>query len=170
MAAKHDLEIKQLDISNAYLQGNLDEEIYMEIPEGMNVRGEKALLLKKGLYGLKQSGRIWNRTFKAFIMSKGFTPISCDNCVFVNKNRSILSIYVDDILVFAKGVERTDTIRKLISQDFKTKDLGPVSSILGIRITRDRPRRTITLGPIRIYQKVFEEVRSGRMQISNYPY
>ena len=84
MAAKHDLEIHQLDISNAYLQGNLDEEIYMEILEGMNVKGSKALLLKKGLYGLKQSGRIWNKRFKAFIMSKRFTPISCDNCVFIN--------------------------------------------------------------------------------------
>lgn len=73
------LEILQLDISNAYLQGNLTEEIYMEVPEGLNTDEDKALLLKKSLYGLKQSGRIWNQRFKEFISSIGFSSIPADN-------------------------------------------------------------------------------------------
>ena len=71
------LEAHQMDVANAYLEGELEEKIYMEIPEGMDIPDpeDKCLLVKKGLYGLKQSGRIWSRKFRKYLISIGFKPI-----------------------------------------------------------------------------------------------
>ena len=147
IAAELDLEIQQADVSNAYLIGELTEEIYMEIPEGLEVKGhEKAILLKKGLYGLKQSGRIWNQRFKKFVISIGFNVIPADNCVFYHPvSKVIIAIYVDDILYFGQQNSDIKAVKILISEEFKVRNMGEPRSILGIRITRDRAKRTITM-------------------------
>lgn len=136
-----------MDIPNAYVRSDLEEEIYMEIPEGYELPAyiksseSMALLLQKGLYGLKQAGRNWNAKFKAFLISIGFVALTADNCVFVDHKRHIIiALYVDDTLIFAKETSTMLAIKKQLKDAFNAKDLGPASYILGIRIRRDENR------------------------------
>lgn len=140
------LQIHQMDVPNAYLRSDLEEEIYMEIPEGyelsanVNPKG-MALLLQKGLYGLKQAGRNWNAEFKAFLIFIGFVALTADNCVFVDHKRHvIIALYVDDTLIFAKKSSTMSAVKQQLKDKFSAKDLGPASYVLGIRIRRDENR------------------------------
>ena len=93
--------------------------------------------LIKGIPGLKQSGRVWNRTLAAFFETLGFLSISADHSVFVNKDRSIIiAVYVDDMLIFS--VKKTDTkgIKTAIRNRFDIKDLGLARNVLGMEIER----------------------------------
>ena len=148
MTALLDLEAHQMDISNAYLEGELDVKIYMEIPEGIDVPDpeNKALLLQKGLYGLKQSGRIWNRKFRRYLARIGFVPIPADTCVFINSQSGvIISVYVDDLLIFSSKISCINAVKKQLKQEYKVRDLGEVDQILGVRVQRNRQTRTLTL-------------------------
>lgn len=148
ITAQLDLEVHQMNVSNAYLEGELDVEIYMEIPEGMDVsdRENKALLVQKGLYGLKQSGRIWNQKFKKYLISIGFIPIPADSCVFINPQTGvIISVHVDDLLIFSSKISHINAVKKQLKQEYKMKDLGEVDHILGMRVRQNRQARTLTL-------------------------
>lgn len=118
----------------------------------------KALLLLKGLYGLKQSGRIWNRKFTTYLKSIGFHPIVSDSCVFRNPQTSVMiALYVDDLLIFSKKKESITEVKKLLRKEFSMKDLGPVDYILGMRVIRDREQRTLTLDQSLYINKFFSE-------------
>lgn len=108
-AAYHNLLVHQMDVPNAYLKGDLQEDIYMEISQGLNVPpGYESYVLKlnKGLYGLKQSGREWNKKITAFLIANGFVVLTGDSCVFVNHiTHTIIGLYVDDLLIFAKTMK-----------------------------------------------------------------
>ena len=87
LAASLDLEIEQLDVKTAFLHGDLEEEIYMEQPEGFEARGKEDLVcsLRKSLYGLKQAPRQWYKKFDAFMEANGYCKTTPDHCVFVKK-------------------------------------------------------------------------------------
>jgi reverse transcriptase-like protein len=87
LAASLDLEIEQLDVKTAFLHGDLNEDIYMEQPEGFKVKGKENYVckLKKSLYGLKQAPRQWYRKFDSFMGEQGFKKTSCDHCVFLKR-------------------------------------------------------------------------------------
>lgn len=112
IAASKNLEIAQF-VQTAFLYGTLDEEIYMEIPEGINMdketREEQVCRLVKSLYGLKQSPRCWNQKFSSFLQEFRFQETSADKCIFVgevNGETVYLALFVDDGLVIGrmKGV------------------------------------------------------------------
>lgn len=138
-----------MDVPNAYLKGELEEEIYMEAPEGLILPlGQEhwVLRLKKGLYGLKQSGREWNKKISKFLHSIGYTTISGDNCVFFNPvTRVIIGLYVDDLLIFSKSKTAIKEVKTLLNNEYKMKDLGPAQYVLGIRIRQDLEGKRITL-------------------------
>lgn len=83
MVVHYDLELEQLDVKTAFLHGNLEERILMEQPEGYK-KGNKVCLLRRSLYGLKQSPRQWNRRFDEFMVSKGFERSLYDTCAYFN--------------------------------------------------------------------------------------
>ena len=99
------LEVEQLDVKTAFLHGDLEEEIYMQQPEGFVKRGKEHLVcrLKKSLYGLKQAPRQWYRKFDSFMTDQGYHKTQADHCVFVKKFEGadflILLMYVDDMLI-----------------------------------------------------------------------
>ena len=99
-AVQHDFLIHQINVETAFLNGKLDEEIYMKQPEGYVKPGEGHLVckLEKCLYGLKQSSRCWNKAFKKSVEKLGFTQASADPCVFIRKKDTltIIAIHVDD--------------------------------------------------------------------------
>ena len=107
-------EVEQLDVKTAFLHGDLEEEIYMQQPEGFEVKGKENLVckLKKSLYGLKQAPRQWYKKFDSFMMSHGYNRTSSDHCVFTRKFSNddfiILLLYVDDMLIIGHDSSKID--------------------------------------------------------------
>ena len=122
----------QVDVSTAYLHAKLDDEVYMEAIPGYPLPPGKVYRLLKALYGLPQSGRIWNKTFERFIKSLGFVNIREDVCIFILAREgrvvAILALYVDDFLI---GTDSDDTEAWLIKEITKVFKLTqqPIYSI-----------------------------------------
>ena len=160
LVVKEDLYIEQLDVKTAILNGTLDEEIYMEQPEGYEVKGKKDMvcLLKKSLYGLKQSPRQWNKRFDGFMKQQGFRQSPYDQCVYFSgsevTSRVYLLLYVDDMLAISKNMEVIKDLKARLSSEFDMKDLGPATRILEMDIVRDRRAGTLKLSQGKYLEKV----------------
>ena len=162
LAASLDLEIEQLDVKTAFLHGDLQEEIYMQQPEGFKVKGKEDYVckLKKSLYGLKQAPRQWYRKFDSFMGEQGFKKTAMDHCVFqkrfANNDFIILLLYVDDILIVGQNVDRIVSLKQQLSKKFSMKELGPAKNILGMKIVRDRMARKLWLSQEAYIHKVVQ--------------
>jgi hypothetical protein len=105
-----DFEVEQMDVKKTFLHGDLEEEIYMKQPEGFVVKGKKELVckLKKSLYGLKQSPRMWYQKFDTYMLGLGFTRSKEDHCVYfklIGDHLIYLVLYVDDMLLIGNNKE-----------------------------------------------------------------
>ena len=141
IAAIHNLEIHQMDVKTAFLNGDLDEEIYMEQPEGFIVPGQekKVCRLVKSLYGLKQAPKQWHEKFDSVMMTNEFKINECDKCVYVKNTEHgsvIICLYVDDMLIMGSNNEVLKTTKKMFNNKFNMKDLGVADVILGIKISK----------------------------------
>ena len=151
MAAAMDLKIEQLDVKTTFLHGDLEEEIYMEQPEGFEVAGKEHLIcrLNKSLYGLKQAPRQWYNKFESFMTNLGYHKAQADQCVFMKRyvegDFIIPLLYVDDMLIVGNSTNRIALLKKTLSKSFAMKDLGPAKQILGIKIYRDRSEKKLWL-------------------------
>jgi transposase InsO family protein len=150
LAAKHDWEIEQVDFTTAFLNGNLDEEIFMEIPEGYNNDNYtgKVLKLQKSLYGLKQAPRQWNIALDQNLAKLGFQRLVTDEAIYIKCDHTsfiIITIYVDDMLIFGTSPQLINQFINDMNSKFKLKRLGPVNYIIGIKVERDRVKKTISL-------------------------
>ena len=140
LATTLDLEVEQMDVKTAFLHGNLEEEIYMEQPEGFKVQGKEnhVCRLKKSLYGLKQAPRQRYKKFESVMSEQSYKKTTSDHCVFVRKFADgdfiIWLLYVDDILIVGKDFSKIDRLKKQLSSSFAMKDLGPAKQIFGISI------------------------------------
>jgi hypothetical protein len=118
LAASLDLKIEHMDVKTAFLHGDLEEEIYMEQPEGFKVIGKEDYVcqLKKSLYGLKQAPRQWYKKFESVMDEQGYRNTTSDHCVFVQKFSDgdfiILLLYVDDMLIVGMNFSRIDRLKK----------------------------------------------------------
>lgn len=151
IAAALNLEINQLDVPSAFVRAELEEEVYMEMPEGYSEPG-KVLRLDRSLYGLKQSPRNWNRLLSSFVVrTLGWTATVSDPCLFTKRSRSgrpmLLFVFVDDMQAFydARDLSEWNESKRGLEQRFETKDLGESKWMLGMRITRNRAANTIKL-------------------------
>lgn len=146
-----DMELQQMDVKTAFLHGYLDEDIYMEQPEGYvdEQFPEKVCLIKRSLYGLRQSPRQWNTRFDEFISSHGYTRSEYDICVYFKEYEEdsyiYLLLYVDDILIVSKSKDQVAELKRLLGSEFEMKDLGEAKKILGMEITRDRVKGILTI-------------------------
>ena len=138
------MELQQMDVKTAFLHGLLDETIYMDKPEGFvdKKNPQKVCLLKRSLYGLKQSPRQWNRRFDDFVRAQGYTRSEYDQCVYFKKNSLgvyvYMLLYVDDILIASADKIQVDRLKKVLSSEFEMKDLGDAKKILVMEIHRNR--------------------------------
>jgi hypothetical protein len=142
MAALENWVVSGLDVRNAYLYGKLDEEIYMEQPEGFKTPGSesKVLRLLRALYGLKQAGLAWWRALKASMESLGFTCLNSDAGIFIFRNKDsfvIAVIYVDDALFCGPLKALVMQLKEKFMKIWETRDLGDVTEFLRMRIRRD---------------------------------
>jgi hypothetical protein len=144
LAVEKDWEIRQIDVKTAYLNGDLDEEIFMEPPEGLNIPDGMVLRLCKAIYGLRQAGRQWYLKLKSVLIEMGFTQVIHDPHTFVCRRQEggttqvlIVPIYVDDLLpVGDKAL--ADRFEAEIAKHFDVTIIGDASYFLGIRVQRER--------------------------------
>lgn len=138
MAGKLKLHVNQFDVKTAFLNGTLDEEIYMKQPEGFE-SGTQVWRLRKSLYGLKQAARAWNQLLKSSLSSCGFIQSDADECLFVKRTAtsiSIIACHVDDFIHASSSLELIRETAEQLKKFFELKDLGPVKKFLGVNITR----------------------------------
>ncbi|RVW84320.1 Copia protein [Vitis vinifera] len=144
LAVNQDWCLQQLDIKNAFLNGDLEEEVYMEIPPGFeeSMAKNQVCKLQKSLYGLKQSPRAWFDRFTKAVLKLGYKQGQADHTLFVKKSHAgkmaILIVYVDYIILFGNDMEELQKLKKYLSEEFEVKDLGNLKYFLGMEVARSR--------------------------------
>jgi hypothetical protein len=150
LAATIDLEIEKMDVKTTFLHGNLEEEIYMKHPEGFAIEGKKEMVhkLKRSLYDLKKSPRMWNQKFDTYILFFGFVRSKDDHYVYSKKEGDhfiYVTLYVDDMLLLGNNMDATREVKMKLSSKFDMKDLNVANFIMGMEIKRDHEVRKIWL-------------------------
>ena len=141
-AVSNDMFIHQMDVVTAFLNGELEEEIYMTQPEGFAKKGSEHLVcrLKKSIYGLKQAPRCWNAVLDDFLKYHEFRQSGADQCIYVRERagvKTIVAVYVDDLVIVSSSECDLKSVKQFLGNRFKMKNLGDLQYILGISVTRD---------------------------------
>ena len=150
IAATFDLEVEQMDVKTTFLHGDLEEEIYMKQPEGFIVKGKNELVckLKKSLYGLNQSPRMWYKKFDTYIVGLGFVRSKDDHYVYSKQfgdHFINIVLYVDDMFLIENNKDVIKEVKSQLSSKFDIKDLCDTNFILGMEIRRDHANKMISL-------------------------
>ena len=165
IANQHDLEVHQMDVCSAFLNGNLDEDIYMAQPEGYVDQNNPNLVckLKKSIYGLKQAARCWNDVLHEYLLSDGYKRSDADPCVYtkiIKKNGRnvimLIAVYVDDTILASNDKDVLSTEKEKLSERFEMDDRGEIHYLLGMRIQRDRNSKILTIDQSLYLEKVLD--------------
>ena len=167
LAAQQNMKVHQMDVKTAYLNADIDCEIYVQQPEGFiktNKEGEKLVCkLNKSLYGLKQSGRNWNNVLDKFLIDQNFIQSRADPCLYTKFEGNcvtVILIWVDDLIIAASNDDVLCAIKETLKNKFKMKDIGQLSWFLGIEFNFDSD------GTIKMSQKKFCEKVLERFHMS----
>lgn len=162
--------VRHFDIKTAFLNGNLNEEIYMRQPTGFK-NGDKVFKLHKSLYGLKQAARVWNQTLHEELINNGCNQSDVDKCLYilkVEKGICYLLIHVDDMLVAYNNQSLMSKLMSNIGRKFEMKDLGNAKHFLEIDIKQDRDGNFM-INQSRYIDKIISETGLVEAKISNHP-
>ncbi len=164
LAALEDMEIHQMDVKIAFLNGELEEEIYMEQPQGIVHQGGEHLVckLQKSLYGLKQSPRAWNQKLDAFLKSIEFMKSEADPRVYVAQVGDVkffIVVYVDDLILVCNDQNKLLQIKEELNQKFEMKDLGELHFFLGMEVERYREERLLRINQIKYLKEILKRFR-----------
>ncbi|GJX26151.1 retrotransposon protein, putative, ty1-copia subclass [Tanacetum coccineum] len=174
IAAFYDYEIWQMDVKTAFLNGYLDEDIYMVQPEGFvdPNHPRKVCKLQRSIYGLKQASRSWNKRFDEEIKRFGFDQNLNEPCVYQKasgSNVTFLILYVDDIIIMENHIPSLQSVKDYLGKCFAMKDLGEATFILGIKIYRDRSKRLIGLGQNAYMDKILKRYKMDNSKRGHIP-
>ena len=137
LTAVYDWHVEQMDVKTAFLNGVIDKTIYMRAPKGMKLPKGKVLRLLRTLYGLKQSPRVWWSKFTETLTGWGWRVNDFDPCVFISDDGQLfLCLWVDDILIFGKSIDRINQFKAKLSTVFQMTDEGECKYYLGIHVER----------------------------------
>lgn len=159
ICALFDLDLDQMDVKSAFLNGNLDEVIFMACPPGWDNSNGMVWRLRKSLYGLKQASREWYKTIRAEFEALGFERSGSDHSIFVktaNNSILIIALYVDDMLIAGNDRATIDAFKTTLSERFEMTDLGNARWMLGMEIRRDRARRILSISQEQYIEKILE--------------
>jgi len=152
IAAHFDMEIHQMDVVTAFLNGSMEDEpqdIYMRLPSDEHGNRGKVVLLKKALYGLKQAPRLWNDNLDRYLKSLGFVVCNFDSALYLKHEAGILvaavAVYVDDLTICTQDMTWMKEFKSQMIARYAMEDLGELKYLLGIEIKRDREKKIITL-------------------------
>jgi reverse transcriptase-like protein/LTR polyprotein gag-polypeptide-like protein/gag-pre-integrase-like protein/Pol polyprotein len=149
LAAALGLQIHLMDVKTAFLQGYIEEELYLFPPKGYEhlCLPGSILQLIRSLYGLKQSPRMWYKRLREYLVSNGWKESNHDHSLFF-KDGTFIAVYVDDLLILSKDLSKIDEVKQLMKNEFQMTDLGPCKTYLGMNIDE-------TSKFIKVHQKSF---------------
>jgi hypothetical protein len=155
-----------MDVKTAFLNGDLEEEIYMEQPQGFVQPGKEHLVCRliKSLYGLKQAPRAWNKKLHEELTRLGFKRTEADHSVYQHAGAPGLAyvlVYVDDMIIVASTRDALNRVKADLAATFTMTDLGAASFFLGMEISRDREARRITMHQGAYIRKMLERFGMG---------
>ena len=165
------LEVHQMDVRTAFLNGDLEHEIYMEQPEGYEDEEQPDFVckLRKSLYGLKQSARCWNVKMDSFLKASGYNQSTADPCMYQKSEYRdgkqclmLIAFYVDDIVLATNDTTMLNNEKNQLMKRFEIEDQGEIHHCLGMCIKRDRSTKTM-----HISQKAYLENILKRFNMSN---
>lgn len=152
IAAAEDYNLSSIDIRQAYLQATLREELYMEVPPGMSTSdpegNDLVVQLRRSLYGLKQAGREWHTLLTDTLKGWGFTQSSIDVCLFTyarDASRLWVVVWVDDCVIMDNDPQLRSEFVMWLGEKFPVEDKTQLEWVLHIKISRDRPNRSLSL-------------------------
>lgn len=151
---------QQMDVKTAFLHGYIEEDVYLQVPEGVIVDDGCVLKLNRSLYGLKQSPKCWNIRFHNYISSLGFTNSNADYCLYYKRcDVSIvyLLLYVDDMIICGENLRSINKLKEDLSNEFKMKDLGEIKTFMGINFNHDKINNIVTLDQQEYISKILEK-------------
>lgn len=176
------LELHSMDVATAYLQTPLTRATYARLPKGMAYKtwdpgkhGHLLVRVNRALYGLAQSGRLWNQEIDAWLRSYGLKPSKADPCLYVkgslNDKEGLLMVglYVDDLPIAASKVDTLQRFKAAISSKFIMKDLGELTGMLGMEIKRDRAAGTIEISQKRYLAEIAERFGMSQCKPADTP-
>ncbi|CAI7874890.1 unnamed protein product [Closterium sp. NIES-54] len=162
VAAQRDYELHSLDFSTTFLQGSLHEEIWLRRPPGFtgSFPAGTQWSLRRPVYGLRQAPREWHDTLRTTLAALGFAPSTSDPSLFLRTDTTLppfyVLVYVDNLVFATADTEALAHVKSELQKRHTCTDLGELTSYLGLRITRDRAQRTITLTQSHMVQQVFQ--------------
>ncbi|CAI7794861.1 unnamed protein product, partial [Closterium sp. NIES-53] len=164
VAAHRDYELHSLDFSTDFLQGSLHEEIWLRRPPGFTGTSPPGTQwsLRQPVYGLRQAPREWHDTLRTTLAALGFAPSTADPSLFLRTDTSLLPfyilVYVDDLVFATVDTTGLAYVKSELQKRHTCTDLGELRSYLGLQITWDRARRTITLTQSHMVQQVLQRI------------
>ena len=172
-AAEEDMELHKLDVKTAFLQGNLEEDVWIQQPRGYEEgSSELACHLHKPLYGLKQAPRAWHQRLQQELLAVGYTASAADPSLYwycINGDYVYLLVYVDDILIAAKQLESVKAVKQQLLGLFESRDLGEATSYLGMSIQRNRQTGIIKIGHRLMITELLEKYGAVDSKIKSVP-
>lgn len=161
VASMNGLKLHQMDITTAFLHGDLEEEVYMKQPKGFVTQGQEHLVyrLKRSIYGLKQAPRCWNQALDAQLKRMGFEQSSNDPCIYTSTTDGlmILAVYVDDILLAGESPQRITQVKADLGEHFRVKDMGELHYFLGVNVKQNSDSTEIWIGQPSYTQTVLKK-------------
>ena len=136
-----------MDVKNAFLNGDLSEEIYMQHLPGLSIESNKVCHLQRALYGLKQAPQAWFAKFNSTISRLGYMANHYDSALFlcrINKGTILPLLYVDDMIITGDDLSGIQELKHFLSQQFEMKDFGHLNYFLGLEITHSTDGLYIT--------------------------
>ncbi|TPX42737.1 DNA-directed DNA polymerase [Synchytrium endobioticum] len=163
-----------MDVSTAFLHGEIDAEVYMDPPDGFTDNSSTPLVmkLKKGVYGLKQAGRIWNAKVNHTLLSGGFTQLITDSTIYVKgegERKCYIVLYVDDLLIASKDIRAIEEIKRILHTEYRMKELGEVGVFIGVHIKRDLNKRKVYLSQSQYIKSMLEKFEMNECNAKDSP-
>ena len=172
LAASRGWEIHHLDVKTVFLHGESKEEVYVNQPEGFEIKGkeEKVYKLNKALYGLKQAPRAWNIKLNRILQSLGFTRCSKEPSLYRREEKNgllVVCVYVDDLLVTGAYLQSIMEFKREMSSKFEMSDLGKLTYYLGIEVCQ--LEGSIVLSQDKYARKILEETSMHGCNLTHIP-
>ena len=168
MACFYNWECDTIDIVTAFLNGELEEEVYIDQIEGFeeDPTRTKVCMLLKSIYRLKQAPRAWQQGFYKHLRKLGFTQLRTDSAVFIRRSNGIpviILVHVDDMAVMGPSRVLIDEFKRQLAEKFEIEDNGLISSFLGLKVIQDRAARTLKLSQKIYIESIVKEFLHGEL-------